>query len=782
MALLSSTLKGRVLKFHSGAVDPRTLFVVSVTGQESISGPYCFRIELVSRRADLDLDQILESPAYLAIKQGVQLSGSENRGIRTLRIHGILSSFEEAEKGFDWVIYRAVLVPRLWRLSLNTRNRVFLNRSVPEIVEQVLREAGFGKEDFDLYSHLGSRGYPMREYTVQYQESDLNFLSRLLEHEGISYYFTQEEEAEEGFEKIVFTDQMAGFGKMAGDSTLRYRPAGVGVADAAFLDWFDQEAVSKLRCRSHLVQQEVVLHDRNYRKPGVNLKVRAEVEPKGFGAYYEYGAHYKDPEEGATLAKIRAQEIQCRRKLWEMESSWRAARAGFLFDLTDHFRPDFNREYLVTEVRHWAEQTIKLAGPSAPEAVYRNSIVAVPSRPDDPDAKWEFRPSRHAHRPRVAGSLYAEVDATGEGEYAELDDQGRLRAKLGFDLEEREAGNASRPIRTAQPYVGPDYGMHFPIHKKAEVLVTCVNGDPDRPVISAGLHNPASPDHVVGKNQTQGILKSAGNNALLFEDQKDEERVFLHAQRDLGIRTRNDQLEFVGNEQHRTVESDLLERVKNDRHVTVERDLFQKVKGNRHLTVETNQATSVGGQKSLYVETDDVREVGGNQIECIGGDSYRKAGGIVLEADSGITLKCGDSYVVINPSGVTVKGATIALDGSATLINSGPGESAASGTGMSPEVPAEPKLPKEPGTLEGGGKAKDEEPPPPAEKSWISIELRHKEAGTPYAGAPYKIVDSSDATWFGRLDKEGKAKVEGVAKGKCQVMFPRVDKRRWKRI
>ena len=270
MVLKASTLQGRVLRFSTSGAPPDSLQVIRVQGQEAISRPYQFELDLVSPEKDLDGASILHQPAYLAVKQGVNVAEARQRGARTLRYLGIVSSFEKGERWSDWVVYRAILVPRLWRLSTNVRSRIFMDRTVPEIVEEILRESGFAPAEFRF--RLSARTYPRREYVVQYQESDLNFISRLLEHEGIFYFFQHEEESEG--EKIVFGDSPSAYEAPSPETEIRYReqPGGRAATLVSSLPgaaWFDEESILRLRSRHNSVPQSVLLRDYNYRTPGV---------------------------------------------------------------------------------------------------------------------------------------------------------------------------------------------------------------------------------------------------------------------------------------------------------------------------------------------------------------------------------------------------------------------------------------------------------------------------------------------------------------------------------
>ncbi|UCG65312.1 MAG: type VI secretion system tip protein VgrG, partial [Deltaproteobacteria bacterium] len=480
-----------------------TFRVIGFKGQEEISRPFRFEIELASERPDIDVEEILRWPAFLAIER--------DGGIR--RIHGVLGEFEQKREGpLDLYHYRAVLVPRLWLLSMSSQNQIYQNKSVPQIIEEELKgtrnkgpaelaAAGLTAEDFELRL---TRKYSPREYTVQYQESDLDFISRLMEHEGIFYFF----EHDDTKEKIIITDNNIHFPAMAEESTIRYRPPS-GMAAVG------EESVQSISCRSRRMPKKVILKDYNYRTPHVPLQGEAAVDTKGHGLISEYGNHFKKPEEGVLLARIRAEEIRCRQKVFEGEGDCSQFRPGHRYTLDEHYREDFNREYVITGVSHTGTQPIAGASGTTDEGreqpSYCNEFTAIPS--DVP-----FRPERRTPKPKLYGIMHAHVDSALLEDRAEIDQQGRYKVVMPFDLSGAGEGKASRFIRMAQPYGGKNQGMHFPLHKGTEVIWACIDGDPDRPIILGVVPNPLNPSVVTDSNYTKNVIRTASGSFLEFND------------------------------------------------------------------------------------------------------------------------------------------------------------------------------------------------------------------------------------------------------------------------
>ncbi|HLY72642.1 MAG TPA: type VI secretion system tip protein TssI/VgrG [Planctomycetota bacterium] len=508
----------RIFHFHSDAVGEDTFQLGALSGQEEISTPYEFELDLLSKKVDVPLDKMLNNPAWIAIRQSVPLSGGK-RGTRIFKIHGLLSSFEVLEKVNDFVKYHAVLVPRVWKCSLITQCRVFQDMTIPEVLKKVLSDAGGAGlksgDDFDLRL---TKSYAKREFIIQYNETDLDFLHRWMEHEGIFYFF---EQAESG-EKIVFGDSTSSYVKLPGDPKIPYRPDPASrdrAAGASSEESLQEESVHKFHCLLKKLPKEVVLKDFNYRSPSVDIKSKATVNsPVAEGLFYMYGEHYKDKAQGDAIAKVRAEEFQCRDKTFDGTSDHKSFRPGTLFSLSEHYRPDFNASYLIVGIRHKLTQGTVASGGSLMS--YTNEFDAIPG--DD-----VFRPERRTPWPSIHGVINAKVDAGGSGDYAEIDDQGRYKVKLPFDLTDAKEGKASRFIRMAQPYAGADMGMHFPLHKDTEVLLTFIDGDVDRPIISAAVPNAETNPPVTSKNQTQCALHTGGGSKMVIEDTDGNQRVHI---------------------------------------------------------------------------------------------------------------------------------------------------------------------------------------------------------------------------------------------------------------
>jgi len=502
----SFTIKSDALK--EGAPPLR---VLSFRGREEISTPFEYEIDLLCDNPALDFDALLENPASLGIRQRAQ----KGRGFITLKIHGIFRSFEQKETTPQGTRYRAVLVPALWKSGLQMQSQVHTDLSVVEIIEAELTKAGFTENDFEL--RLEAANYPKREYTVQYEESDLNFLQRLCADVGIFYYFVHENDRA----KVIFADKSDHYASLNGHSTVPFRPDSIGGNNSVDPENWREESIHSVSLSQDLVPAQVTLRDYNWRTPQVSLKNdQATVERSAFGTYYEYGSHFKNETEGKFLARVRAEEIEARQVRLEGAGNTRSFRAGALFELEEHPRGSLNDTWLLTRVECEGSQPTDTDAEAG--AQFETRFTAMPG-------SREFRPPQWENRPRIDGLLSAHIDAGGSGEYAEIDDHGRYKVKLPFDLTDRCDGKASRFIRMAQPYAGGEMGMHFPLHKGVEVLLAHVNGDPDRPIIIGAVPNPDTASPVTGSNQTQCKVQTGGGNSMTFEDTADGQRIVVRS-------------------------------------------------------------------------------------------------------------------------------------------------------------------------------------------------------------------------------------------------------------
>jgi type VI secretion system secreted protein VgrG len=493
-----------LFKFSSAALDRDVFKVVRFKGAEGLSKLFQFDVTILSAKENLDLDAIMDKPATFSMLRADQ----------NVAYHGTLQHFDVLHSTGKVVFYKATLVPSLWWLTLRQTSQVFLDMTLNEILEAVLKDGGLSASDYDLQLQ---RSYPKREYVCQYNESNYDFLCRQMEHQGIYYYFKHTDSDS----KLIITDTKLSHVETPQSASVRYAPP-TGLESTT-----REDVISSFIGRKTAIPKSVRVKDYNYRKPSAEVVGKAEVDGKGQGEVFLYGEHVKTASEGEALAKVRAEEHKCREQLFYGSGTASFLRSGFTVSLKNHFRDDFNQQYLIIESKHQGSQAAFLsAGMERDneliehEMRYSVDFTAIP-------ANVQFRPEQLAKEPRIYGTLNATIDAAGSGEYAELDEQGRYKVILPFDLSGRSGGKASRPLRMIQPYAGADHGMHFPLHKNTEVMLAFIDGDPDRPIIAGAAPNPDTPSLVKDKNQTQALIQTSGQNKLLFEDTKDSQRVLM---------------------------------------------------------------------------------------------------------------------------------------------------------------------------------------------------------------------------------------------------------------
>jgi type VI secretion system secreted protein VgrG len=603
----------RRFTFQSHVLPEETFSVVSFKGIEGISRLYEFDITLVSDDPDIDIGAVLKNGITFKIL---------HEDVEEV-FHGIPAFFELLREVDEKVFYRTLLVPRLWMSDQEHENQLFLDKSVPDVIEEIFKQAGLSSADYD-FKLTGS--YRSWEYICQYRETDFNFISRWMEREGIYYFFQQTDAGE----KIIVTDKSMVHEDIATDSTIYYSPP------SALLPT-EEEAIEELVCRQTRLPKKVVLKDYNYRKPSLEMTGEAMVDPNSRATVYIYGEHFKTPEEGNALARIRAEEILCREKVFFGQSTAPALRSGFLFTLEDHYRDSCNQKYLILEVEHEGRQTgymvsgfEEMMSEEEEELVYRNRFMAIP-------ADIQFRPERRAEKPRFYGTMNARIDASGDGKYAEIDEWGRYKVILPFDMTGKGGGKASRWIRMAQPYAGAGFGMHFPLHKGTEVLLTFIDGDPDRPIISVSVPNPETQSPVTGENQTQCVIRTGGGNQIRIEDKDGKQQMRIECPTEnsyvragaqdgkipsgLHMNTDDQLTTDVGNHVVTRVGQNYNTNIGGHEYRVVTGDIQREFHSNSHKVVKGNQTEEVFGNKTSTTHGNTIENYYGNKTSVMHGNT-----------------------------------------------------------------------------------------------------------------------------------------------------------------
>jgi type VI secretion system secreted protein VgrG len=459
----------------------------SITGREGISRLSSFELEIVSTDPD---EPTSEGMAGAEVTLIISNEGGELR-----RVHGIVAEVVGMlETEVDSRVYRLRVAPRAHRLTLVETQEIYMDLTVPEIIQQKLALVGLGPGDVEMRLR---ESYPRLEFVVQYKETDLAFISRLAEHVGISFFFEHDDDRD--VDRLVFTDG-GGFQPVPGRESVPFRPRG------------EQRDVFHLEERTRLIPTNYVLQDYNYRTPQLDLTATHESQVGYGGGVVEHGAHFKTPEAGKALAKVRAEEREATRHVYSGKSAACELRAGGKLRLEGHARRD-GLDLLLVEVQHRLVQPTTIHAGEDGDG-YVNSFEAI-------DAALTYRPPRITPRPRIHGLITGVVEQEPEappGDYAKIDEQGRYTVKFLFDTAPPGQRKASRPVRMLQPHAGPDYGMHFPLKPGIEVLLGFIDGDPDRPLIVGAVPNPETPSPVTRTNSLANRIKTASGIELEMKD------------------------------------------------------------------------------------------------------------------------------------------------------------------------------------------------------------------------------------------------------------------------
>ncbi|AGI23090.1 hypothetical protein H681_06050 [Pseudomonas sp. ATCC 13867] len=623
------------------------LQVLSFSGHEALNQPYCFALELVSERSDLDLEALLHKPAYLAFARSGQ------------GIHGQIFRAAQGDSGKRLTRYQVTIVPRLAYLAFNVNQRIFQHLTVPEIIAQVLEGHGILADTYRF--QLGPTVYPARDYCTQYDETDLAFVNRLCEEEGIHFHhvFSPDQHL------LVFGDDQTSFPKLS-------RPTAY-VQDTGLVA--DEPVVKRFEVQLNTRTSRVTRRDYDFEKPAVQMEAayRPSLEsPQPDLEDYDYPGRFVDRERGKHLSQRALERHRSDYLQAEGNSDQPMLVTGHFLPLSDHPRQEWNDLWLLTEIHHEGRQPQVLeesvtsdqrAHPGDFQQGYRNHFVAIP---------WNvhFRPALRHPKPRVLGSQTAVVTGP-EGEEIHCDPYGRVKVQFFWDRQGQADDKTSCWLRVASSWASKGYGGIAIPRVGMEVLVSFLEGDPDQPLVSGCLYHAENRvPYTLPENKTRSLFKTnsypggGGFNELRIEDKKGQEQIFVHAQRDWDENIEHDQRIRIGHERHDTVEANSYSEFKAEEHRTTHGDRKVELRSDDHLTVGNNQHIRIG--TAQFVET-------GNEIHIKAGDK------VVVEAGMELTIKAGGSFIKLDPGGVTISGAT-------ARINSGGSPGSGSGIAIKPPI------------------------------------------------------------------------------------------------
>ena len=597
-------------------LDKDKILIHHLKGYEEISSPFEFQLDLYSSVWDLDLAKLLGTEVVVSFSH----YDKTNKPKEMRYFCGIIGKLEQKQTLYtpttkDLTAYQAYIYPKLWLLKLSRDYRIFQNKKTIDIILEVLKE----NKVTDLENLVSKSGQTVREYCVQYGESHFDFVSRLMEEEGIFYFFKH---TPTGHQLVLADHNSAAKPAQTKPITLNSNQMGV----------YHPNVIHQFTMQQQIVVKDFQTVDYNYLTPTTRLQPKISGDGKG-GRIYEYPGKFEKLNQGENLSNCRIQALEWPGQLCQGSSTVCEFSAGKTFELADHPRKNFNHEYILYRVEH----TISPRKPIDPlpnqqedivdsTPVYQNVFSAFPSH-------IPFRPQITTLKPRIYSNQTAIVTGPPEEEIY-CDKYGRIKVHFHWDLYGKKDEKSSCWVRVAQNWAGTNWGGLVIPRIGMEVVVTYIEGDPDRPLVMGCVYNADhTPPDYVSKSPTKSTFKTntskkgGGFNELRFEDKKDNEEIYFHAQKDW-----NNEIEHSRKE-----------------------DIF---KGDDTLTLHKGNKTEIqNGDKTTHVlkikDGDKLIEIkkGNQKTSLTEGDSVLT----LTQGDNNITLKKGNYQLTLDKGNVTIK-------------------------------------------------------------------------------------------------------------------------------
>ncbi|HEY0544267.1 MAG TPA: type VI secretion system tip protein TssI/VgrG [Pyrinomonadaceae bacterium] len=600
------------------------LLLKAINGEEQISSLFHFQLEMVSEDQKLNFNSIVGKNVTVALLLN---DGSKRY------INGIVGRFKQEDSNVRLTTYYADIYPWLWMLTKTRDCRIFQNKSVPQIIKSV-----FDELEFKDYRDSLQDTYPSLDYCVQYDESAFNFVSRLMEDAGIFYFFEHEDDKH----TLVLGDDADAHKPCPGLKEARYRQSSVPHTD--------DHVITRCSIEEQVVTGKFALDDFNFETPSTDLMIEASGEG-GKMRIYEYPGGFLKKGDGEARARLRLEACEQPGKTLRGEGHVRAFIAGFKFDLKNHYRADANQAYVLRSVSIAATQE-----------GYTNSFEAFP-------ADVPFRPQRATPKPMIVGTQTAIVVGK-SGEEIWTDKYGRIKVQFHWDQLGKNDENSSCWIRVNYGWAGKQWGGIFLPRIGQEVIVSYLEGDPDRPLVTGAVYNAQQVvPYTLPAEQTKSTIKSntskggQGFNEIRLEDKKDSEEMYFHAQKDQLIKVLNNRTKEVDKNEKNTIKGTRDQTVTGDETHTDQANFTHKVTGNYVLNVTGNLTIDVKGSvtvKSAQSMTHQAQMSMTNEAQM---SMTNKAGmSLTNEAQLAITNKGAASNTVESSGITTVKGAIVKVN------------------------------------------------------------------------------------------------------------------------
>ncbi len=639
------------------------LLLKSLEGEEKISTPFHYRLSFLAESESLSFTTIVGVGVTITILIEDPFSDKKKY------IHGIVTSFRQGGTDARLTQYYAEIRPGFWLLSQNRDSRIYQNKSVPDIIAAV-----FGDKGYTDYKLSLSGTYNPREYCVQYEESDFNFVSRLMEDEGIFYFF----EHIDGKHTMVIADATSAHVALSNTSEISYNPH--------YGQW-DQNIIYDCWIEQKLTSTGSILKDYFFETPSTDLTAQQnQTETKK--NIYEFHNNYTVKAQGDAKGKLRVDEYKWPAKQLHGQGSCRDMVTGYKFTLADHPRSDANADYVIESLRIDATQ----------DRFYCtfSSFLSTAT----------YRPPRVTPRPRILSAQTALV--TGKsGEEIWTDSYGRVKVYFYWDRYGTQDENSSCWIRVNQGWSGKKWGAIFIPRMGMEVIVSFINGDPDKPLVTGAVYNAEQTvPYTLPTDQTKSTIKTnsskqaTGYNELRFEDKKAEEEIYVHAQKDMNTVVENDQTNKILHDQtdtitnHRTTTvsegnetltvskgnrsldvatGNETHHVKGTRDLTVEGnethtnkiDFTQTVTGNYKLTIDGTLTVEVKGAISIKSTTDSITIDASQNLNTKSGQNTKNEAGMNFDNKAGMNLTNDAGMKMVNKAALQMENKSLAITSSA---------------------------------------------------------------------------------------------------------------------
>lgn len=594
---LSTPLGGDVLKFRR------------MTATESLGRLFEINLEMAGRNESIDFNDLLGQTITVEL---ILPSG------KTRYFTGFVSKFSQTGTIGRNVVYNAVLRPWLWILTRAADCRIFQESTAPEIIKTVFNNHGFT----DIKDAL-SGAYRTWEYCAQYRETDFNFVSRLMEQEGIYYYFQHFN----GKHTLVLSDSISSHEKVEDYESIHYYPPSENAIRGEHVDdWSTEGAVQPGAC---------ALNDYDFKRPKAGLGVCSSVSRSHAMAdfeVYDYPGEYVKIPEGENYARARIQEFQAQHLQVGGHGNVKGLTVGALFHLEGFPREDQNKEYLVVQTSHFVELASDESGVAQGEMKHSCTFSAIPS-------SQEYRSSRITPKPSVQGPQTAVVVGP-RGEEIWTDKYGRVKVQFHWDRIGAGDENSSCWMRVAQPWAGKNWGAVYIPRIGQEVVVEFLEGDPDRPIVTGSVYNEdvMPPFDLPGSKTISGVKSNSskgggGYNEIIMDDAKGNELIRIHGQFDMDSTVENDLREHVFNNRTRDVGSDETVQVGNNQTLNVGNDQTYGIGKNQAGTVGADKSVRVGANHDEAIGANMTVSIGGGKVETVGKDASE-----TISADKTVTV------------------------------------------------------------------------------------------------------------------------------------------------